>query len=295
MAKKVGILGPLLTYTHQAAIQYYGEAGVELVPCLTIDAVLEKVEAGEVTEGVVPEENVIEGTVRATIDGYYNRNVHLIGKTVLPINHYLGVLKGVLLDEVAEVLTKAEAFSQCSMWLGRNLPNAVLVPQNSTAYAAERISREGMRKAAAIAPELALKASGLEIIAAIGNLPYNRTMFAVVGKSLDWLCIGHGCDETTVIIHPNQDYEGQLVAYLGCFSRRGISLTRAESRPGIASRTPSDSRGDKMTYVFTLSFVGHYGDEGVKSALSDLQNICLYEGTAVKLVGSCQRVGLYGG
>src|SRR3989338_8678140 len=102
--KKVGILGPLNTYTHQAALAYYGDEKVEVVPYATIDDVFDKVESGEAGQGVVPEENVIEGTVRATIDGYYNRQVHLKGHVVIPVSHCLGALEGTRLEEVTHII-----------------------------------------------------------------------------------------------------------------------------------------------------------------------------------------------
>ncbi len=293
--KKVGVLGPLLTYTHQAAKQHYANDQIEIIPYKTIDDVLIAVEEGAVAEGVVPEENVIEGTVRATIDGYYNRRVYLIGKTVIPISHYIGVLPDADAKEIAEIMTKAEAFSQCSVWMGNTLPNASLIPANSTADAARIVKEKQLKKTAVIAPELALQEHGLKVIGAnVGNVTYNKTMFGIVANNLRGEPTGN--DETTIVIHPNQDYARQIEGYLRCFGKQGISFTRMESRPGMVSRTPSDSRGDRMTYIFPLSFKGHHRDPIVKAALTNLMmDTCLVEGTAVKLVGSHPRVDLYNG
>ena len=294
---RVGILGPLLTYTHQAAEKRYRDTA-EIVPYATIDEVFARVEAGEVDEGVVPEENVIDGTVRATIDGYYNRKVYLIGKIAIPISHYIGVTAEESIESVEEILTKAEAFSQCSQWIEANLPYAKLVPANSTADAARIVNEQGNPKLAAIGPEMAIREYGLKTLAQnVGNVSYNKTLFGIIKGGLlspELMPEPTGDDETTIVIHPNQDYSGQLEGYLHALSSRGVNLTRIDSRPGIGSRTPSDSRGDRMVYLFNLNLKGHYQDKEVRDSLADiLINTALFEGTAVKLVGSYERAELY--
>ena len=294
---RVGILGPLLTYTHQAAEKRYGDTA-EIVPYATIDEVFARVEAGEVDEGVVPEENVIDGTVRATIDGYYNRKVYMVGKVAIPISHYIGVPEEGSIESVEEVLTKAEAFSQCSQWIEANLPYAKLTPANSTADAARIVNEQGNPKQAAIGPEMAIREYGLKTLAQnVGNVSYNKTLFGIIKGGLlspELMPEPTGDDETTIVIHPNQDYSGQLVSYLDVFRNRDVNLTRIESRPGIMSRTPSDSRGDRMGYLLTLSMKGHYLDDKVKGAVMDIvTNTALFEGTALKVVGSHERVELY--
>lgn len=301
---RVAILGPLLTYTHQAAENHYQKRedvtdGIRITPYRTIDDVFAAVEAGKMDEGVVPEENVIEGTVRATMDGYHNRKVYLVAKEVIPVNHYVGTSPDADVQDIEEILSKTEAFSQCSQWIGAYLPNATQTPANSTADAARIVKEEGSPKKAAIAPEMALNELGLSVIASnVGNVAYNKTMFGIIKGGLLKPALmpePTGDDETTIIIHPNQDYSGQLEGYLRPFSSRGINLTRIESRPGIVSRTPSDARGDRMGYLLNLSLRGHLKDEGVKDALTDLlTNTALYEGTAVKMIGSHPRVELYG-
>ena len=231
-------------------------------------------------------------------DGYYNRQVHLKGHVVIPVSHCLGALEGTRLEEVTHIMTKPEAYSQTSIWRAGNTPNAQFIAANSTAGAAREISEKQLKCYAAIAPEIAINAAGLKVVAlGIGNIPNNKTKFGVIGAGiLRPEIVGEptGYDETTVIIHPAYDYAGQLESWLHQFSKNNISLTRIESRPGIVSRTPSDSRGERMTYLFPISFKGHYRDAGVQKAVADLMlGICVFDGTAVKLVGSHRRADLY--
>lgn len=293
--KKIGILGPLLTYTHQAALKHYGK-NAEIVPYRTIDEVFEKVESGEADEGVVPEENLIEGTVRPTMDGYYNRNVYLVGKVVVPVSHYVGGTAESGTDGIEKIFSKEEAFSQCSKWLSENAPGASYVPANSTAGAARAVSGKSDPAAAAIAPKAALKEAGLNVLAEdVGNVRGNRTMFGIIkgGKAGSGDIMPTGDDETTLIIHPKQDYPGQLISYLESFYENGINLTRIESRPGIVDRTLSDCRENSMNYMLHFAFRGHYTDANVRDALEDVaMRKAMPEGASVKLVGSYPRASL---
>ncbi|HKJ55092.1 MAG TPA: prephenate dehydratase domain-containing protein, partial [Nitriliruptoraceae bacterium] len=60
-------LGPEGTFTETAARLVSGSDG-ELVACSDIQAVLNAVATGTATRGVVPIENTLEGSVRATVD-----------------------------------------------------------------------------------------------------------------------------------------------------------------------------------------------------------------------------------
>ena len=64
---KVAYLGPQGTYTHQAAIQQFGQMA-ELGPAATIAEIFEQVESDRAEYGVVPVENSNEGVVSHTLD-----------------------------------------------------------------------------------------------------------------------------------------------------------------------------------------------------------------------------------
>src|SRR5262245_54173378 len=63
----VAYLGPPATYTHQAAIQQFGQMA-DLRPAATTDAIFTQVESGQAEFGVVPVENSSEGVVSHTLD-----------------------------------------------------------------------------------------------------------------------------------------------------------------------------------------------------------------------------------
>src|SRR2546426_228437 len=74
---RVSYLGPPATFTHQAAIQRFGNSA-ELAPAKTIVEVFEDVERGRAEYGVVPVENSTEGSVNLTLDRLIESDVPIL-------------------------------------------------------------------------------------------------------------------------------------------------------------------------------------------------------------------------
>ena len=67
-APKVGYLGPRGTFSEEIALNFYRGVEGQFMPYASIDAVIRAVDSGEVTEGIVPVENSLEGSVNITLD-----------------------------------------------------------------------------------------------------------------------------------------------------------------------------------------------------------------------------------
>ena len=90
---KAGYLGPLGTFSHQAALEVFSEN--EIHPYDTIFQVLMAVEEDELDYGIVPIENSTEGTVNATVDALiFDLDLYIQKLVVLPIRQNLMVKKG---------------------------------------------------------------------------------------------------------------------------------------------------------------------------------------------------------
>ena len=66
----VGFLRPEATFTHIAARQHFGDDNAEYVPMET-ESICRAVQHGEIDFGVLPIENLFEGSVGATLDAMY--------------------------------------------------------------------------------------------------------------------------------------------------------------------------------------------------------------------------------
>ena len=114
---------------------------------------------------------------------------------------------------------------------------------------------------AAIAGDLAAKEFGAYILARdIGDEKNNATRFLVLSKDKT---TSTGDDKTTLVFNTiDAESAGSLVNVLEIFAKRGINLTRIESRP---------TRRQLGTYIFSVDVQGHQSDENVAQALEEME------------------------
>jgi prephenate dehydratase len=279
--RRIGFLGPEGTFTEQALLGEADLAGDELVPMATIAEVLAAADSGDIDLGFVGIENSIEGTVNVTIDALAFEHDLLIQREVeLGIQLNLLAPPGVAMSDVTRVLTFPVAAGQCRSWLATQLPNVEVVAANSNAEAARLVAAEADGVSAAVAPSLAAKIYGLEVLANdIEDHPENTTRFVLVARDAVPAETGH--DKTTIVVFQRMDRPGSLLAILQEFAARAINLTKLESRP------TKKGLGD---YCFIIDLEGHVADELVADCLRDLKAKAL----DVKFLGSYPAAGEHG-
>jgi chorismate mutase/prephenate dehydratase len=192
----------------------------------------------------------------------------------MPIEHCL--ISQSPLEKIKQVCSKDQALGQCREWLRANLPNAEVVDVMSTAEAV-RIAKE-TEGVAAVASALSAQRYSVKIQArGIQDRGDNVTRFLIIGKT-QAKPLGDGRDKTSLVISL-RDEVGALEKTLQAFAKRGINLSRIESRP---------SRKKTWDYYFFIDLVGHYEDEAVQAALRDLKGHC----PLVKWLGSYPNLGI---
>ncbi|MFN3505810.1 MAG: prephenate dehydratase domain-containing protein, partial [Caldimicrobium sp.] len=137
-AQKVSYLGPEGTFTHLAAIKYFGSF-VYLEPLDNIKSIFESVEKGLSKFGVVPIENSNEGTVTYTLDMFMQYDIKISGEIIIPISHHLLSLTGEK-EKIKKIFSHPHARAQCREWLNKHMPNIPLHDVSSTAEAAKQAS-----------------------------------------------------------------------------------------------------------------------------------------------------------
>jgi chorismate mutase/prephenate dehydratase len=266
---KVAFFGPKATFTHQAAMQQFG-LSAELVPQKSIPAVFEEVEKGRALYGVVPVENSTEGMVSHTLDMFMESELKVNAEVLLEIHHYLLSRTG-RFDDIKKVYSHLQPIAQCRNWLAENLPNVPVVDVASTAVAAQIVSED--YTAAAIASELAASMYDLKIVRErIEDQVNNFTRFLVIGKKL---ADPSGADKTSLMFSV-KDEVGILYRMLEPFAKRGINLSKIESRP---------LKKKAWEYIFFLDLMGHINDPVIAEAVQELKHCCQF----VKVLGSYPR------
>ncbi|MDA1127627.1 MAG: prephenate dehydratase [Chloroflexi bacterium] len=256
MAASVGFLGPLGTYSEEAALLYDPSADM---PYPTITAVGEAVASGEVEEGVVPIENSLAGSVIFTLDLLISQpKLFIRGEIDLPIEHFLLTKPGTDPAEIKVIYSHPQALQQCRAYLEKNFPQAEQMASLSTVSSVQDAFASPV-PAAAISPRRASELYDVYILdRGIQDVAANVTRFAVIGLS------DHpptGRDKTSVAFTFDVDTPGLLYKALGEFAQRGINLFKVESRP------TKQSLGE---YIFLVDCAGHREESPMKEALAAL-------------------------
>ena len=270
MKKKIAFQGRRGAYSESAAYHLFGN-DIEVVPMDTFEEIFQGIETGAVDGGAIPIENSTAGSIYDNYDLLYKWRHPIVAEVKLQISHSLCVLPGTKLEDLREVLSHPQGLAQCSRFFGRN-SSIKSTAFYDTAGSAEEVARRGDKTVGAIASAYAGKFYNLEILAeGIENLPgVNFTRFYAIQKSADFQKLDEAnfaksasvIKTTLLFMLKDSGKSGTLYAALGCFAKRGLNLTRIESRP----------HPDRpWEYIFHLSFEGHPKNPIVIEALQELQ------------------------
>ena len=160
----------------QVIVAYQGEAGAyseegarqmfptaDHQPYATIRKVFEAVEVGRVDIGLVPIDNSQAGSINETYDLFLKHGLHLVGETIVRVDHCLLALPGGSIDDLREVISHPQAIAQCEEFL--TALDVTARPEYDTAGAAKRIVEEKLSDTGAIASRRAAQLYGLEVLA----------------------------------------------------------------------------------------------------------------------------------
>jgi chorismate mutase/prephenate dehydratase len=264
---KVAFQGEKGAYSESAVYKFFG-ASVDVKPCRDLTEAFESVDKQESKFGVVPVENSLEGSINQTYDLFLEHDLKVYGEVIVRVSHCLLANKGTTLKQVKTVYSHPQALAQCRNFLERS--GWELIPTYDTAGSAKMLKEKKLRDAAAIASERAAELYGLKILAReIEDNLNNYTRFFVLSKE-DSPKTGN---DKTSIIFAAAHKPGSLYQALGEFAKRGISLTKIESRP--TKQTPWE-------YNFYLDFEGHRSEPRCIEALEALKEYSAF----IKILGS---------
>jgi prephenate dehydratase len=134
----VAYQGEVGAYSEEGAVALFPDA--EHRPLPSIRKVFEAVEVGRVTFGLVPMDNSQAGSINETYDLFLRHGLHLVGETVVRVDHCLLAQPGSAIDDLREVMSHPQAIAQCEEFLS-GLEVIVRAEYNS-AGAAKRIAED---------------------------------------------------------------------------------------------------------------------------------------------------------
>ena len=267
---RVAFLGPDGAFSHQAVKHQFGMSA-HPVAQRSISGVFHAVEVGQADYGVVPVESATEGVVDPTLDAFLESPLRVVAEILLPFELALLVHRDAEGPNVLRVYAHPESLPRVAGWLAAHLPQAAQLGAAS-AFEAARLAREDA-EGAAVAPDVVAKLFDLRVAAeGIQDGAADATRFWVLGQRPS---PPTGKDRTSIVVSV-KDSPGILLRVLEPLARRGINLTRIESRP---------TRRRAWEYAFFLDLEGHESDALVRPALDEVEQAS----AGLKVLGSYPR------
>lgn len=252
-------------FAEDALLAFFGD--VERLPLSSFRSVFEAVTKGRGAAGVLPIENLVNGTVRENYDLLLEHDLVIGGEVVVPVRLCLAALPGERLEGIERVYSHLQALGQAERFL-RSRPWQLLTTYN-TAGAGRLIAERRERGAAAVLSPRAAALFGLEILVDdVADVSDNRTRFLVVARPDDggapaWLVeqaervVRRSAAERgaapgdvpmrTTLVLAVENVPGALLRVLAVFAERGLNMSKLESRP---------SRERAWEYVFWVDLDG---------------------------------------
>jgi prephenate dehydratase len=262
-------------FAEDALIAFFGDS-VTSLPVGSFGDVRGALLDGRAQFGILPIENLVNGTVRETLDLVRDGALEIVGESVVPVNLVLAALPGVALDDITRVYSHAQALAQSEPFLRTR--NWQLLSTYNTAGAGAAIRDRSERDAAAVLSPRAAKLHGLvELASGIERDPGTRTRFWVLrstGSSAE-LSARSGAPRTTLLVGVRNE-PGTLLAVLQRVADAGVNMSKLESRP---------SQGGDWEYVFWMDLDAGVSDPALQGALRELAAVT----SELRILGSYPR------
>jgi prephenate dehydratase len=202
--------------------------------------------APPIVAGLLPIENLVNGTVRETYDLLLEHDLAIVGEVIVPVRLCLAALPGQRLEDIERVYSHIQALGQSERFLREH--RWTLLTTYNTAGAGKLVADRGEHGSAAVLSHRAAGIFGLEVLVdEIGDEPDNRTRFLVVAQPDAPEPLPRGLPAQadrpmrTTLVFGVRNEPGALYRCLGIFAAASLNLSKLESRP---------IRGRAWEYVF---------------------------------------------
>ncbi|KAI0887526.1 PDT-domain-containing protein [Annulohypoxylon maeteangense] len=289
----VCFLGPVSSYTHQAALNTFPEDKFDLIPVETIKDIFETTQSGRTTYGVAPYENSSNGSVVFTLDLFADRageypDLSACAEIYLDVHHCLlghpppppphshshsqdgdddeGKVdekheeKGFDFSHIKRIYSHPQAFGQCTKFLRQHLRGIETVDVSSTSRAAELALADESGGSAAVSSAAAAKVLGLGVLARdIEDRKDNTTRFFVLRRGVGG--VGEG----------GEGWEEKALESVLRKRRRGVGKRkRGDGEDETEANAESEGKVDVDVYSQTKSLASFTVPHRSPGALADV-------------------------
>ncbi len=268
---KIAYLGPAGSWTHQVAINKFGNS-VEYLAEASTEGVFDRVSSRQADYGVLPIEHSTEGAVHHTLDHLVDSNLQIYAEILWRAETVVMAQNDAA--EIEVVHGHPQVLAQCRPWLMERFPHAHLADSPTSGAAAAR-AMEAPNQAALGTP-LSAELHRLKIIATSPDRLSTQARFIVLGSRSG---APSGNDNSMLVVHA-RDRVGALLEILQIFARHEVNVRQIENRP-----VPGDEAGSQARFFLEVS--GHLQDPPLAAAIDTLRS----QDTLVQPLGSYPAPG----
>jgi prephenate dehydratase len=227
--------------TNRPRIAFQGEPGAnsdeacrayfpdhEPSPHAAFEDAFDAVRRGDCVLALIPVENSIAGRVADVHHLLPSSGLKIVGERFKPIRFQLMANPGTRIEDVTTVVSMPIALGQCRKTLRRL--GVRTEPSGDTAGAAKALAEHPDPTRAAIAPGLAARIYGLEVLLAdIEDEAHNTTRFLVMSAEADPPRPAASAPCVTSFVFRVRNIPAALYKALGGFATNGVNMTKLES------------------------------------------------------------------
>ncbi|MFI3255018.1 MAG: prephenate dehydratase domain-containing protein [Eubacteriales bacterium] len=266
MAKdRIGYQGVAGAFSHIATKNLFPHGQAQSYP--TWKGVVQGVEEGAISFGVLPFENSHAGDVSEVLDLCFTHpSIHVTAMYDLPIHQNLLAVKGATLQDIETVISHPQALMQSSTFI-ENI-GAKKEECANTAMAAEYVAKKNDKHIGAIASGETANLYNLQILAPhINQAADNTTRFLVISKDVPQR------GNRFSLLFTVKNKAGSLAQVISIVAAEGFNMESIKSRP-----MPQVS----WEYYFYMELVGTGEDslalkEKLESVCQSLRILGVYE------------------
>uniref|UniRef100_A0A804QCB4 arogenate dehydratase n=1 Tax=Zea mays TaxID=4577 RepID=A0A804QCB4_MAIZE len=222
---------------------------------------------------ILPIENAYTGSFHKSYDILLSHDLQIVQEVQMDVELCLLALPGVHKDDLKTIFSHPQYLAQCEHSISglsvskKNVDHGVV--------GAEIISKQNLRDSGVICSARAAELYGLNILECnFQDESPNVTRYLVLAKTAN-LPKEHDQYKTSVVFGLEEG-PGALCKALGSFWKRGINLTKIESRPNRGK--PMRIRGTEklFNYIFYVDFEASMTDVRAQNALKGLEEVASF-------------------
>lgn len=230
--KKIAIQGGFGAFHEIAALHYFENEEIEIMPRNTFRDMMKSLKQRQVDYGIMAIENSLAGSILPNYSLIKGSEMKIIGEIYIRIKQNLVVLPGQVMEDIREVYSHPMAILQCQEFFDQ-YPHMKLIESLDTALSAKEIRDNSLKGIGAIASTQAAEKYKLSILArGIETNKMNYTRFLIL-KELNGDEISIVGANKTSIQFAVSHKSGSLTKVLSVLSYYDQNLTKIQSMPII--------------------------------------------------------------